>query len=88
MSELKSGPEGVFAQPANEGRSSATRFAVVPQLQVKLGYDVTSWLRLTVGYDLLYNSEVIRPGDQISHYVPEGADVRAGRRGAEHRAAQ
>lgn len=69
---LTSGPEGVFAQPANEGRFSSTRFAVMPQVQLKLGYDVTSWLRLSVGYDVLYISEVIRPGDQISHYVPKG----------------
>jgi hypothetical protein len=69
---LKSGPEGVFAQPANEGKFSSTRFAVVPQGQVKLGYDVTPWLRLTVGYEVLYDSDVIRPGDQISRFIPKG----------------
>ena len=66
------GPYGTFAMPANEGRFSHDNFAVVPEGQIKLGYSVTPSLRLTIGYDVLYDSNVIRPGDQISRYVPKG----------------
>ena len=66
------GPEGIFAQPANSGRRTKDAFAVVPELSVKLGYDITPNLRVTVGYDALYMNDVVRPGDQISHSVPKG----------------
>ena len=66
------GPYGTFAMPANEGRFSRDNFAVVPEVQLKLGYAITPNTRLTIGYDALYDSNVIRPGDQISHNVPKG----------------
>ncbi len=37
----------------------------MPQLDLKLGYQVTNNIRVFVGYDFLYWSSVIRPGDQI-----------------------
>jgi Putative beta barrel porin-7 (BBP7) len=58
--------------PANEGHFTANEFAAVPQGQVRLGYDLTSWIRVTVGYDALYVSNVIRPGDQINRDIPTG----------------
>ncbi len=67
-----SGPYGIFAMPANEGRFSQTHFAVVPQAQVKLGYNITPSIALTVAYDFLYDSNVIRPGDEINRNVPKG----------------
>src|SRR5207302_1120240 len=66
------GPEGVFAQPSNEGTSLSDRFCIVPELQFKIGYALTSWMRATVGYDFLYMSNVIRPTDQIDRNVPKG----------------
>jgi hypothetical protein len=72
------GHEGVFAQPANEGRSSMNSFAVVPDAQIKIGYAITPRLRATIGYDFLYYGSVLRPGDQISHYVPKGQTFQQG----------
>jgi hypothetical protein len=66
------GPEGIFAMPANEGTFSRTNFAVVPQVQVKIGYNITPSIALTIGYDFLYDSNVIRPGDQINRNIPKG----------------
>ena len=66
------GTEGVFAQPSNEGRSTRNRFAVVPDVQLKLAYAITPRLRATLGYDFLYYSSVLRPGDQINRNVPKG----------------
>jgi hypothetical protein len=72
MGTMRSGPEGVFAQPANEGRFSSVRFAVVPEVELKLGYDVTPSTRITIGYDFLFDSSVIRPVDQINRNIPKG----------------
>ncbi len=68
----RSGPEGIFAQPANTGRYTANDFGVVPEVQVKLGYDITPSLRISAGYDFLYESSVVRPGDQINRNYPKG----------------
>src|SRR5438309_1388204 len=43
-------PGGLLAQPTNIGHYSADRFAVVPELGLKLGYQVTAHMRLTAGY--------------------------------------
>ena len=40
-------------------------FAVIPELGINLGYDVTPNLRATLGYSFIYWSRVARPGDQI-----------------------
>ncbi len=72
------GSQGIFAQPANEGRTSRDTFAVVPDAQVKIGYALTPRLRATIGYDFLYFSGVMRPGDQLSHYVPKGQTFQQG----------
>ena len=73
-----SGPEGIFAQPTNSGTRTRNAFAVAPQIQVKLGYDVTPNLRLTIGYDFLYMNNVVRPTDQIDRNVPKGQIFRQG----------
>ncbi len=72
------GPEGVFAQPANEGRTSSDRFAVVPDVQLKLGYALTPRLRLTAGYDFLYYTNIVRPGDQLNRNLPKGQTFEQG----------
>ncbi len=58
-------PFGLLALPSNSGTYSRDAFAVIPEFGVTLGYDVTSCLRATVGYTLLYWGAVARPGEQI-----------------------
>ncbi|MBI3407262.1 MAG: BBP7 family outer membrane beta-barrel protein [Planctomycetes bacterium] len=60
---------GLLAVPSNIGRFSRDRFSVVPEVGVKLGYQVTDNVRVFVGYDFLYWSDVIRPGDQVDTVV-------------------
>ena len=60
---------GVFAQPSNIGHHHRDRFAVVPEVDMKLGYRLTSWASLFVGYTFLYASSVARPGNQIDRSV-------------------
>ncbi len=66
------GPNGVFAQPSNEGSSSGSRFALVPEVSIKLAYDITPAISLTIGYDFLYESSVLRPTDQIDRNFSKG----------------
>ncbi len=58
-------PGGLLALPTNIGNFSQTRFAVVPELALKAGYQVTPQLRIQAGYDLLFWSNVVRPGNVI-----------------------
>lgn len=67
-----SGPYGIFATPANSGTSSSNEFSVAPEAQIKLGYNITPAIRLTVGYDFLYASNVVRPTDQINRNLSKG----------------
>lgn len=56
---------GLYALNSNIGSDTSNPFTVVPELQVKLGYQLTSRLRVSIGCDFLYWSSVVRPGDQI-----------------------
>jgi Putative beta barrel porin-7 (BBP7) len=56
---------GLLALSSNSGHFDRNRVAVVPELGVKLSYQVTPRLRALVGYDFLYWTDVVRPGGQI-----------------------
>lgn len=57
---------GLLALPgANIGRYEQNRFAVMPEVGLQVGYHLTSHWRVAVGYNFLYLSSVLRPGDQI-----------------------
>jgi hypothetical protein len=58
-------PGGLLALPTNIGRYSRERFAVVPEVGLHLGYQVSDHLRLTFGYTFIYWSNVVRPGSTI-----------------------
>jgi hypothetical protein len=49
------------------GRYRQDRFAVAPEVLFNVGYQVTPWLRAQVGYDFLFLSNVLRPGNQIDN---------------------
>ncbi len=59
-------PGGIFAQPSNIGTHSRDRFAVLPQADVNVGYQVFDWARVTVGYSFLYLSNAARPGNEMN----------------------
>lgn len=60
---------GLFAQPSNIGHHHRDRFAVVPEVGLKVGYRFTSWASVFVGYTFLYANKVVRPGDQVDRTV-------------------
>ncbi len=60
---------GLLALPSNIGHFKRDRFAVVPEVGLTLGYQVTDWMRATVGYNFLFWSNVVRPGDQVDRVL-------------------
>jgi hypothetical protein len=56
---------GWLALPTNIGKSNLDNFAFVPELTWKLGYQWTQRISTYIGYNWLYMSRVLRPGDQI-----------------------
>jgi hypothetical protein len=60
---------GLLALSSNSGRFSREMFAVAPEATVNIGYQLTSNLRAYVGYNFLYLSNVVRPGDQIDRTI-------------------
>jgi hypothetical protein len=72
---------GILALPTNIGHHTRDRFAVIPEVGVKLGYQVTDRLRVFAGYNFLYVSSVVRPSDQVDRainrsQVPDAAGPR------------
>ncbi len=65
------GQGGIFAQPSNIGKHKKTKFAVLPEITVRFGVNLLRSLRLSVGYDFLYLSSVVRPGKQIDRNINE-----------------
>jgi hypothetical protein len=60
---------GLLTQPSNIGRYELNKFAVVPEVGVKLGVQLTDHLRVYAGYNFLYWSNVVRTGDVIDTRV-------------------
>lgn len=49
------------------GHYAVNRFAVNPGVMMNLGYQFTPFIRGTIGYNFLYLSNVMRPGNQIDN---------------------
>jgi hypothetical protein len=62
-------PGGVLTQASNIGRISRDHFAVVPEVGIDLGYQVTEHIRVSFGYQFLFWNNVIRPGGQVDPAV-------------------
>lgn len=60
---------GLFAQPTNIGSYRRDVIAVVPEAGLNVGFRVTDWASILVGYSFLYASNVVRPGNQIDRSI-------------------
>lgn len=58
-------PGGLYAQPTNIGDRSRDRFVFMPEVGVNAGIQLTERLRIKGGYNFMYITSVVRPGDQI-----------------------
>ena len=63
---------GLFAQPTNMGHYSRDVLVILPEVNVGIGYQITSQVRATIGYSFLYISDVARPGNQIDRGINPG----------------
>ena len=57
---------GTLALASNIGTYEQDEFAVVPEFNANIGYQLTDHLKVRFGYTFIYWSNVIRPGDHIS----------------------
>jgi hypothetical protein len=62
-------PGGVLTQVSNMGVFRRDQFAVIPELNIKLGFQITPGLRATAGYNFTYVSRVARPGNEVDFTV-------------------
>jgi hypothetical protein len=60
---------GILALPSNGGRSAHDAFAVIPEVELKLGYQVTRSVNVFVAYNFLYWSDVVQARDQVNSTV-------------------
>jgi hypothetical protein len=60
---------GLLVLDANTGRFERDTFAVIPEVELKIGYQFNCHCSAYVGYTFMYWSDVVRPGDQIDHLV-------------------
>jgi hypothetical protein len=57
---------GLLALPgANIGTWRHSQFGVLPEVGINLGYQITSHVRVFVGYDFLYLGNILQPGDTV-----------------------
>jgi Putative beta barrel porin-7 (BBP7) len=64
-------PGGLLALNSNIGVHSKSRYSVVPEVGLNVGYDVTDRLRVFAGYSLMYWTNVHRPSGQIDRTLDE-----------------
>jgi hypothetical protein len=60
---------GLFTQRTNIGSHERSVFAVVPEAGVNVGFRLTNWASVVVGYSFLYASDVARPGNRIDRTI-------------------
>ncbi len=64
---------GYFAQPTNMGNHTRTAFAVLPELGLTVGYQITPWASIYAGYTFIYTNNVVRAPQQVSRQInPNG----------------
>lgn len=60
---------GLLALPSNIGTVDQDEFAIVPEVALTMGYNVSQNFRLTLGYTFIYWSEVALAGDLINNSI-------------------
>jgi hypothetical protein len=70
LTPTRSAVGGILALPSNiPGADGKARTVAESELTGRLNYDILDGVRLSAGYNLLYVSEVARPGNQIDRTV-------------------
>lgn len=64
-------PGGLFTAASNIGNYSQDQFAAVTEANIAVGYHINPNMQLAVGYNLMYWSNVVRPGGQIDTTIDD-----------------
>jgi hypothetical protein len=70
--------KGFLAQSTNIGRYRRNTFSWMPEMTVRLGADLNPWVSVWMGYNFLWWTDVLRPGDQVDTTInpqPTGVDA-------------
>lgn len=62
---------GLLAQSTNIGQYEQNNFALMPELGIVLGYDITPRFKATLGYTFIYWNKVARSTEQIDFNVSQ-----------------
>lgn len=60
---------GIFAQPTNIGKFRRNTFAATFETNIRIGYQIASYLEIFLGYNFILISNVARPGDQMNRKI-------------------
>lgn len=60
---------GIYALSSNIGDETFIRFGVAPEIELGIGYQVCDQLRMTVNYNFLALTNVMRAGDQVDNRI-------------------
>lgn len=66
---------GIFALPTNIGSYRRDVFAIVPEGGINVGFKLTEWASVVVGYTFLYVSDAVRPAKQIDRVINPSQSV-------------
>lgn len=66
---LSQSNQGIFARSTNIGDHSRNVFAVIPEIEGKIGLQIRPWFIATVGYNFTWVSSVVRPGNEIDRTI-------------------
>jgi hypothetical protein len=73
-----SGSTGLLALASNSGTFSRSQFSVIPEAEVKLGYNFTQCVSAYVGYNFMYWSDVVRSGQVVNTNVDARGIINSG----------
>ncbi len=60
---------GLLAMPTNIGTHTQSKITAIPELEFQAGFQLSQRWRISVGYNLLYWGNVVRPGNLIDTSV-------------------
>lgn len=63
--------QGLYAQVSNVGDHRRTKFALLPELGVNLGFDLSDRIHFKLGYGILWLTDALRPGEQIDRVLSQ-----------------
>ncbi|HEY2910928.1 MAG TPA: BBP7 family outer membrane beta-barrel protein [Gemmataceae bacterium] len=60
---------GVYANASNIGRYNHDEFAVIPEVNMNIGLNLTRSITAYLGYNFIYINNIARPGEQINPII-------------------